>query len=245
MAALAAISAVVWNTTTAIQAFTLTLSPAFLWTVIFIVFIATLSSLSYKAHIKKTYDPTLVREFEKEFFYEMPKQRSRAAGVLLLYSKKQDWKAISNVSDIEPIFDFFDTIGFYFYGVQLSDRVIHQSFYHWIVLYYQTGNFYIKEARKGRDGENAVWEFVNPLVAAIVRIEAKKQNDCEVTQLTLTPEKYRKYLIDELGEDEEHFKRFSEQHPDLVKQLRSQITTKDLSSSKSDDVLPSQDKNRI
>jgi len=151
------------------------------------------------------YDPTLALHFEKELFYEMNEQRGAAAAVLLLHAQYGDWEKVPRASDIEPVFDFFDNLGFYLYGSQISDRVLHQSFCHWILLYYQDGCSYIRQRQDEPEGEKSTWEYVEYLVKQVRDIEAAKQG-CAADSLRLGPEKYKKYLLEEFDEAEDQFK---------------------------------------
>src|SRR5712692_8433330 len=185
------------------------------------IFIAGLSflllipvtSLAYKAHMRRAYDPSLVIHYEDKFD-EMTCERSTAAGIVLLYLQKQTWEDILDIKGIEPVLDFFDTLGFYLYGKKLSGRVIHQSFYHWIRLFYQEGHSYVQTQREGPDGELAAWEYVDYLMNEISEIESAKQG-CPREALILTGKKYKDYLLEELGADEEHCGDFKKAHPDL------------------------------
>jgi len=186
--------------------------------VAFLLIIAVIAagSSAYKAHLKRVYDPTLVVQFEKEF-EEMKGQRGKAAAVLLLYSKLGDWGKTPSADEIEPIFDFFDNLGFYLYGSQVGERVLHQSFFHWICLYYQEGCTYIRLRREGVEGEKSTWEHVEYLVEEVFEIEATKQG-CSPQSLKLSPEKYKKYLLEEFEEAEDEFKSdFRKSHPELFK----------------------------
>ncbi len=174
-------------------------------------------SATYKAHLKRAYDPSLVLRFEKEFFSDMTEQRGKAAAVLLQYSDTGDWGKIPDAAEIEPILDFFDNLGFYLYGNQLSERVLHQSFCHWIALYYQEGSSYIRQRQKGEEGEKSTWEHIEYLVSEVFEIESVKQG-CSREALRLSQKKYRKYLLEELEEGEEAFKtEFRDAHPELFK----------------------------
>ncbi len=148
----------------------------------------------------------------------MAEQRGKAAAVLLLYSKLHEWDKIPSADDIEPILDFLDNLGFYLYGTQLSERVIHQSFCHWICLYYQEGNAYVSARREGAEGERSTWEHVEYLVQEVFAIEAAKQG-CLPQDLKLNPRKYRKYLLEEFEEGDSDFKTaFMKAYPDIFVQ---------------------------
>ena len=172
-------------------------------------------SLAHKAWYKRTYDPALVLQFEKEFFGEdMRLQRSKAAAALLVYSQTRDWSKVGNADEIEPVVDFLDNLGFYLYGNQTSERVLHQSFCHWILLYHQDGCDYITLRQTVPEGEKSTWEHVTYLVNEVSEIEAAKQG-CRVEALRLSPQKYKKYLLEELAESEESYNDFKKVNPNL------------------------------
>ena len=171
-------------------------------------------SLAIKAHRRRVFDPTLVLKFEKEF-EDLSEERARAAGALLLYSLTGDWNKVPQGADIEPVLDFFDNLGFYLYGDQLSERVIHQSFCHWLVLYYHDGCSYIRIRQDGPDGERSTWEHIEFLITEVYDLEAAKQG-CSREGLRLSPPKYKKYLMEEFDGGDDSFKaEFQKAHPML------------------------------
>lgn len=136
---------------------------------------------------RRTYDPTwifrFVDTFDTDDFIEL---RGRAATVLkanqgrLRESNKQFF-------DIDPVLDFFDSIGFYQHGGQISPEVVHQEFEFWIRGYYQASREYM-EVRQS--DEATLWEHVAELFDTVEHIEAKR------AKLT-----YRKFLSKEAMEE--------------------------------------------
>ena len=197
------------------------LNPTFTWWLlgIAVLWLVLAVCAAIKANFKRLYDPAMIFHFEKEF-EDMAESRGRAAAVLLLYSKTGDWKLVPNADELEPVLDFFDNLGFYLYGNQISERVLHQSFCHWILLYYQDGCSYIKHRQEGPEGEKSTWEHVGNLMEEIAEIEAAKQG-CEREALKLGPKKYREYLLQEFEESDGDFQtQFKKDNPEFFTPLR-------------------------
>ncbi len=137
---------------------------------------------------KKTYDPTWVIKYNDSFWIEsFQDARSKAATAL---SKHSD-----DFSRVDMVIGFFDDLGFYESGDQMSAEAIHQHFYYYLRGYYQAAIDRIKELR-GK--EPAVWEYVEEIFLKTSTIEAKK-NRVHRESLFLSPEDLEQFLIEESG----------------------------------------------
>jgi hypothetical protein len=72
------------------------------------------------------------------------------------------------LAPIDPVFDFFDDIGFYVSGDQISPEVAHHHFFHWIRGYCEAARPYLDEHRKR---EPARWRHVLPLYGVTQEVE--------------------------------------------------------------------------
>jgi hypothetical protein len=166
-------------------------------------------SLAYKSHFKRTYYPTWEIHFEEEFEKPyMTEARSKAAGVLLQYAKVKDWNKIKNKGELEPVLDFFDNLG------------LHQGFCHYLLIYCQEGFSFIQERQRV---EKSTWEYIENLANEVFQIEAAKQG-CSLLGVKLDPERYQKYMLEELGQDEDYEKEFTKAHPELFADQSSNPT---------------------
>jgi hypothetical protein len=84
----------------------------------------------------RTYDSALAFRFDDRFFDdEMRKARSKAAK-LLKESQGKLRRTDPELADIDDVLDFFEDLGFYQHGDQITPEVAHHHFYHWIRGYY-------------------------------------------------------------------------------------------------------------
>lgn len=91
-------------------------------------------------HQRLKYDVTIALKYEQKFFKESKPERLTAAKAILrvLDAKTEDERLqASKNSEIEPVLDIIEDIGFLVQCDQISDEVAHHYFYHWIRLYIQ------------------------------------------------------------------------------------------------------------
>jgi hypothetical protein len=112
---------------------------------------------------KMNYSPELVMKHDEIFnSEEMKKQRSIAARTLKNLTGKDDVAKNEEAlrKNVDDILDFFETLGFYVKGDQMSAKVVHQYFYYWICGYWAVARDYVNYRRKE---EPKQWEFVEYL----------------------------------------------------------------------------------
>ena len=138
---------------------------------------------TYLNYERNTYDPTMALKYD-DIFYEMTKARLKAATSL-----KSNRDNLSNIhqykvllEDIDDVLDFFDTIGFLLKSDQISDKVAHQYFCHWIRGYWVFAEPYIHEWQKK---EITRWEHLEELFETVIRIEIKKSKSTREKQLKI------------------------------------------------------------
>lgn len=146
---------------------------------------------------RRTYDPTLafhfLEDFDSDDFIEF---RGTAATLLKdseTFRATLSGETIKALMDIDPVLDFFDSIGFYQHGGQISPEVVHQEFFYWIRGYYQATRAYV-EARQ--DEEAAIWEYLHELYETGQAIEAKRSG--ATFKKLLTTEKLAEFLQEEI-----------------------------------------------
>jgi type VI protein secretion system component VasK len=128
---------------------------------------------------RRTYEPTLIFQFQKEFdLLEEKNVRADAAKVCMRFLENSEdsskWKGVpkNEQEKLEPVLDFFEDLGFYLSGDQFSDKVAHHHFFHVIRGWYSNLESYIKYYRKNRNQE-AAYENIQTLYERVARIEKK------------------------------------------------------------------------
>lgn len=121
------------------------------------------------------------------------------------YQKKRNLATLSCLNhiknrkpedEIEDILDFFDEVAFLVRLNALTAEMAWHEFYHWIKLYYQAAQEYIKERR---EKEPAVWEDLYKLYPELDCIEEKKYP--KSYKKKLEEKELKKFLKEELNEE--------------------------------------------
>src|SRR5262249_9738850 len=116
---------------------------------------------------KRTYDPTWAIKFSEIFDSErMRTARAKAACAL------KDKDTLS--SEVDEVLNFFEDLGFYMQGDQLTPEVAHHAFQYWIRGYYSAAYEYLKA---GQEQEQSHWEFIGMLLEATNEIERERVKD--------------------------------------------------------------------
>ncbi len=183
------------------------------WVVAMIVFIIVvclfaLNMTLIQAHAKLEYkrrihDPTLALHYQSLFDQQYLKKRLHAAEVLLKHNPEELQEIEKKESELYPIddlLDFFEDLGFYAEGDQISQVVVHNHFYYWFQGYWSKAHFYA-EAWQQKDKDPARWEHIQKLFDLTSQIEASKGG---VKLLTL--EKANEFLESEIEEMKEKLK---------------------------------------
>lgn len=76
--------------------------------------------------------------------------------------------------NIDDALDFFEDLGFYVEGDQISPEVAHQAFYYWIEGYYTAARQYIEFRQKTSP---TAWDHFKPLYDITSEVEASKVKD--------------------------------------------------------------------
>ena len=102
------------------------------------------------------------------------------------------------LDDIDDVMDFFEDIGFYMCGDQVSPEVAHHHFYNWIRGYWQASEKYVNAWRAK---EPARWNHIEKLFHTVTEIEVS-EGSTPKERLVLEPDKLDEFLDDEIGETE-------------------------------------------
>jgi hypothetical protein len=122
-------------------------------------------------YTRRTHDPTWILKFQDKFDGDDLKEKRRLAAKTLL-ERKQDLTRIDDLeeqlSPIDDVLDFFEDIGFYVSGDQISPEVAHHHFYHWIRGYWYASRAYVETWQRE---ESARWNHLLKLLQELDEIE--------------------------------------------------------------------------
>ena len=143
---------------------------------------------------RRTHDPTWILKFQEQFNL-LSKERAKASRCL---SNDRDHlndleKYEAQLSDIDDVLDFFEDIGFYMRGDQISPEVVHHHFYHWIRGYWEASESYVKAWQRK---EPSRWNHLKGLYETVTDVEARESGLVR-EQLVLEPDDVAKFLNDE------------------------------------------------
>lgn len=99
---------------------------------------------------------------------------------------------------VEPVLDFFETVGFYLEGGQISDEVVHHHFHHWMRGWYSNLKSYIDYYQK-IENEEAAYINVRKLYDRVSLIEGEFPRP---TVFLTTREQKLDFLEEESGRSE-------------------------------------------
>jgi hypothetical protein len=96
-------------------------------------------------YLQRTYDPKWINKFNEQFLDQesMIKSRRLAAKTLMEYEGRLD-SGDKQLDSIDDVLDFFEELGFYVKGDQVSPEFAHQSLFNWIEGYYTAAESYIR-----------------------------------------------------------------------------------------------------
>jgi hypothetical protein len=138
---------------------------------------------SWSQYQNRTYDPTWALRFQA-VFDGMGARRKKAADCLLRRhdgdSSSNDGPNSESLVDVDDVLDFFEDIGFYVSGGQISAEVAHHHFYHWIRGYWKASRDYIGARRQLEPG---IWSHVGKLFDTTWDIESSQTNRSKEQEL--------------------------------------------------------------
>jgi hypothetical protein len=173
---------------------TISTNPTFFWSVLVGVIVGLGAMLFqwWAEYRKRTYDPTWALKLG-EIYRDMRDTRARAA----LSLKQNAGKLRSHdftSADIDGVLDFFEDVGFYLRGDQMTPEVAHHYFHYSFRGYYSATREYIETAQAK---EPTNWEHVHYLFDALHEIEVERDKDKHVK--FLDHEALTTFLDDEIS----------------------------------------------
>jgi hypothetical protein len=115
-------------------------------------------------YVKEWYKSTLALKYQDTFeSLVVGKKRAMAAKIFKTSGK---WN-----SEVEPILDIFEDLGFYVRVDEISRDVAHHHLYYWIRGYVQTAELYIKDYQRT---DPTAYENCEFLLEAVSKVEARK-----------------------------------------------------------------------
>lgn len=149
------------------------LAPPLLWGLI-VAAIVTLILLAIQwrfEYRKRTYDPTWALKFDDLFVSNQMRERRSRAAVVLKTKASQSRDPTFRSKEIDEILDFFEDLGFYMRGDQITPEVTHHAFFYWIDGYYSATRDYIEMSQHASPTH---WEFVSELFETTFEVEMKR-----------------------------------------------------------------------
>jgi hypothetical protein len=168
-----------------------------------IIVICLLGLRAWSEYRQQTYDPKWMSSmFWNEFDSEWTQAaRCSAAKTLKIYGGEKLRLALKaenldlehpNLVNIDDTLDFFEDLGFYVEGDQISPEVAHQAFFYWIEGYYLASKDYIEFCQKTN---TTAWDHIKPLYEVTREVEAKKVKK----RKTLNESEMRRFLEGEIA----------------------------------------------
>jgi hypothetical protein len=150
----------------------------------------------YSEYRRRTYDPTWVLKFSDIFDgEEMMLTRSKASRFLKENKGQLDDEARDS-PDVDDLLDFFEDLGFFMQGDQITAEAAHHAFYHWIRGYYSTTQPYLKV---GREKKPPCWEHVEMLYNVTNQIEREIIKKSHKSKKFLDEKDTEKFLDEEIA----------------------------------------------
>ena len=140
------------------------------WILIGLLFgLAFFAIQTFFEYRRKTHDPTWVLKYQEQFDSPAFVEKRVIAAKTLLKNLQDSNNAIGD--EVDDVLDFFEDLGFYCKGDQISPEVIHHHFYYWLQPYFQATEQYVKGKRID---DPAQWEHLDYISDLARKIEALK-----------------------------------------------------------------------
>ena len=191
------------------------------------VIVAVFTLIAQTRQNNATLRVNLLRDLEKEFFFEMREQRLAASKFLL--NRKDNELPIGVVADI---LDFFDGVGIYLDKDALDDEMVFNSFYYWFRHYWELLrndiNFYEESA-----GGFTYYKYIRRLHKRLIRSANQFEGRKKVKD-TPSIEKLKIFLKEEIKQCtlENTYDKIPQSKPILLLQIGQKIFTVNVHESK-------------
>jgi hypothetical protein len=123
----------------------LSLGNALVWGVLVLAILLLLFQMRAE-YRKRTYDPTWVLKFTDEFHNQTMRCVRCNASKFLKANAAQ--LADCPCADVDDLLDFFEQVGFFLQGDQITAEATHHAFHHWVRGYYSAARAYVKAAQE-------------------------------------------------------------------------------------------------
>ena len=175
----------------------LNVMPHWFWVVLLTLSIVFLIMKAMFEYNRQTYDPKRVIEYQ-DYFLAVDFLETRKEASKIIKDKQESFSALvknnKESAALDEVLDFFEEIGFYVKGRQISPEVAHHHFYHWIRGYYSFSKPYIC---LWRDKEKSRWENIEALF--LITYEIEKEANGRSIQEELDIPKKEDFLGEEIG----------------------------------------------
>jgi hypothetical protein len=139
---------------------------------------------------RRTYDPSWISKFQDEF-QELSAHRLAS---IKAFRKNNEPKQLGKDINVEEVLDFFDSLGFYLQGDQITPEVAHQEFYYWIRGYYSAAKPIIEAAQKKNKTQ---WAHIRGLFEITNEVERELDKKASVTPLAPDSDDLAEFFKDE------------------------------------------------
>ena len=150
---------------------------------------------TFSEYRRRQHDPTWILKYQDKFD-QMKKDRFEAAKTLI--EQKGQLGNLDGREDvldpIDDVLDFFEDIGFYERGGQISPETAHHHFYHWLRIYWQAARPYIGAWRKDAP---ARWSHIDDLFETASEVEMEEAG-CSRSEITLSCDRLDEFLKQEI-----------------------------------------------
>ena len=126
---------------------------------------------------RKTYDVATINPLVIRFESDSMEKNFTSGARKTLEIIAHGWQNVDHATDVEPILDFLEDIGFALVMNQISDELAHQYFFPTAQAYYLSLKSYIEDNQ--RTYRKATWEYIEPLFERTFLIERKKDEEAE------------------------------------------------------------------
>lgn len=152
------------------------IAPGFSWVLLIAAIIGVvLLLMEWQAEYRRrTYDPKWALKFQDDFLSEeMLEIRSMAAKALKQIRENETKPQSKEHSspEIDEVLDFFEDLGFYMKGDQITPEVTYHAFYFWIRGYYSAAREYINCKQKKQPAQ---WASIKGLFETMDAVEIEK-----------------------------------------------------------------------
>jgi hypothetical protein len=149
--------------------------------VIAVVVLLLLLARAFAEYKRRTYDPTWALKFD-DIFNTKEMRTSRVRAIQELQKHKNELRNPDlDLVFVQEVLDFFEVVGFYVHGHQITPEVAHHHFFYWLQAYYQIARVYIETTH---EDEPTSWEYIEELYEMTSQIERKRSRGRATRTLT-------------------------------------------------------------